>query len=167
MSCREENPMSEYTDKNKRERGTIKHARLETADNGINTLWLSIEFPGSSQGFGGLALDDHRLAISFCHELCKAFDASGVRQLEGMACFALRCWGTNNDPIVGLESVDTGKRFTLVGWRRRQGFADPGELARQTEHLRNELAWAKRRAAELEHEIEVVAYGYTDWEQPR
>ena len=61
-------------------------------DHRFETSWLYISFKGSSQGFGGIVLDEG-LRYSYERMLCETFDVQLPDDLKGEECYALRCWG--------------------------------------------------------------------------
>ena len=148
----------------KRELGKIVSVHEDDEDRGIETVWIYLEFHGGGQGFGGLMLRDETHKKTFVSQLCKTFGVRKLMDLVGKDCYALRCWGFLNDVIEGLESVTTGKRFTISGWRRSQGLTEFGSpLDERRKRLSSDLEHTKRRLKDLEVEIKHVADGYTDW----
>ena len=147
----------------RRERGRLGKPFVGKEDHGIMTVQIPVSFRGSGQGFGGLCLDDG-LDKPFVRDLCEAFGVRDVLRLEGAECYALRCWGFWNDRIEGLESVATGRRFTLTGFCRRHiGKAVLSPIELRAKSILSEIAWAERRAAEELEKLAKVRVGYIDW----
>lgn len=77
--------------------------------------------PGENVVFGGLYIPGD-LLVKFINELRDVFQVSGLRQLTGCKCICYRSFPTTvfyNERFEGIESVDTGKRMTLTGFRQR------------------------------------------------
>jgi len=106
--------------------GKIKSAEFFIEDHGILTFFLTFDFGGSCQGFGGYTLDswdkkkDRRVGTAFGMDLIlKLLNTFGVDRLDrivGRTCFALYeqpyRW---NDTIKGIETpkFDGGKQFVI------------------------------------------------------
>jgi len=154
-----------------RERGKIRKVSVEE-NHGFKTVWCSIEFGCAVQGFGGLALqkwdgDDNAGGLVFeayARDLCAAFGVRQLEDLEGKECFALRCFDTWNEPIEGLESVETGRRFLHSVWRRTQFGSGPTPLEDKIESLESAARSGERRAAEARNALKTVRARYVDWE---
>jgi len=144
-----------------RERGVIKSVSLEE-NHGWDTVWVHLTFPGSDQGFGGLALDradpepsdekTHR-RDSYLRSLCDTFDVKRAEDLVGLKCLAMRLelWGT----IEGLEAP-SGKRFLHYDWRIQQlGKAQTtNPLKDRIESAKGTMTWAQRRLDDVRRDLE-------------
>jgi hypothetical protein len=150
----------------KREFGTISSVKSGKEDHDILTCSVGVDFSGGHQGFGNLILDED-LIVSFERELCEAFGVRATKELVGKKCFALRCFGHWNDNIEGLESLDTGKRFTLNGWRKRnvKNFEVISPLEQRKKSLHANIEWARRRIADSELELARIDKEYTSWDE--
>lgn len=149
-----------------RQAGTIVSATFMGADKlRERRCCVQVAFKGGQQPFVCDTLDG--LTKQFEHDLCCCFDAKLLGDIQGKKCYALRCWGGPDDPIEGLGSVDTGRIFTLTGWRRKQLKArgvtcpSPLEVARQRirwdfERLTLDLANCFRDLVEMQD-------GYKEW----
>ena len=148
----------------KRERGVIESVFSgREPDHDVITCSLHIDFGGGCQGFGNLILNDRLLPL-FVSALCETFGVATFEDLKGKECFALRCWGFHSDCIEGVESVDTGKRFTIHGWRTSVGVKGVNSpLESRKQYLLNDLASHERRAQEILHTLHTLDEDYTDW----
>jgi hypothetical protein len=151
-----------------REPGVIAKVFIGKEGHGIETVQLSIEFKnGSSYNYViSLALSEEKHRNSFVRELCDTFAVTKPDQLEGLGCFALRCWEQYNTPIEGLESMDTSLKFTLSGWRKRlmpkQYALSPLENKRDS--LKRELARLAERMKKTREELKGLNNAYFSWE---
>lgn len=137
-----------------------------TEDHGILTTMVTVKAGyGYHQGFGGLCLDKGKIANSYVSALCKAFDVKTMDELVGKKCFALYCFGEHNEPIEGLESADTGRRFLHNAWRKKHFPETVNTLAQKIESIRSTIAWAKRRVVEEEARLAALKSHYVDWER--
>lgn len=106
-----------------REAGIITYAREENFrdDGPPNTIGVGVKLvDGGQQGYGGLFLPDAPDRKAFIDALCDTFAVHKLSLLEGKACMALRNFSTWNSPIVGLESIDTGKVFLSRTFQRER-----------------------------------------------
>lgn len=149
----------------KRELGKIEDVFSGKEDHDILTLSVGVGFKGAHQGFGSLMLNE-KLIISFEKELCDTFDVKNINELIGEACYALRCFDYWNANIEGLESVKTGKKFTLTGWRRRHLPANEikSPLQVEEEYHNSRISSAQRNIQVSQYELENIKSKYTDWE---
>lgn len=76
--------------------------------------------PGDDRIFGGLNLPGD-LLDAFIQEVCQTFGVSHIDALVGSPCIGYRCFPTVicDTKFEGLESINTGKRMTLTGFRQR------------------------------------------------
>lgn len=128
------------------EHGTIANVFRGEA-HGIETISIGIDFEGSQQGFGGLALQTKALADDFAADLCATFGVGKLDDLRGKRCTALRCFPYNNEPIEGLEAPD-GRRFILTAWRRRHYPDTLTPLNERSESIRGDIVRLKLQIAE-------------------
>lgn len=103
---------------------------LAYEDHGILTLFVSIDFGSSVQGFGGYSLDaydeqtKHRkgsaAGMDFIVRLLKLFGVSRLEDIENRPVYALYDSGKWNDPIIGLQTpeFDGNKEFLIKDWQR-------------------------------------------------
>ena len=148
-----------------RERGTIAKVRVEDFrgdGDKPNTVNVGIEFKSSYQGFGGLMLDEKNIK-EFVSQLCYTFGVKKESELAGKECFALRAFSTWNEPIVGLESVDTGRKFTVMAFRTSQGFESPTAYESEVKSLKNRIASAERQISDAENRLQKLASDYVEW----
>lgn len=100
-----------------RELGKIESAKV-SEDHGFLSVWTHINFGGSGQSFGGLALSepgkDRKILDSYIWALCRTFCVKTLEELMDKECYALRSF--RYDSIVGLESM-SGARFVHDTWR--------------------------------------------------
>ena len=155
-----------------RQPGVIAATHYGVEDHGILTCSIQIEFVGYSQGFGNLCLNP-TIGSDFVKNMCETFNLpfsddlqKSLKQMVGLRCFGLYCFGKHNESIEGLEDMVTGRRFLLTQWRRKHF---PKKTPSPLEAARNELksqivnAWAvvKRGEAELKD----LDNKYYDWEK--
>lgn len=94
-------------------------------DHGIITVNIIINYTdgGCTQGFGNLNLgsgkNNKKLSEQYISDICYTFGVSKLKDLLDKRCFALFNFGRYNETIEGLESFDTGLRFTHTGWRKK------------------------------------------------
>lgn len=152
---------------NQREPGIIASARAGSCfdSDKANTVWCQIELKGSSQGFGGYYLDTKDLLIAYEQELARTFGCRTLKELVGKSCYALRHFGHFNDTIVGLESAETGKRFTIYQFRRDMNLpgADKDPLEEKVKQLQSEVEWAQRRLKEAQLDLKNVRNLFKEW----
>ena len=101
--------------------GTIKSVSCDDSENnrGLWSSWIFIDFEdGGSQGFGGLYLKNKTIATHYMHSVCAAFGVPSWDDLVEKKCYALKNFGGYEESINGIESVDTGFRFTHYKWRK-------------------------------------------------
>ena len=147
----------------KRELGKISDFRSGEEDHGIITCVIGIDFNGSHQGFGCLALDEDLLS-KFEQDVCDTFNVKTMDELIGKSCYALRCFGFHNDPIEGLESVDTGKRFTISSWRKKHvSIKHDSPLQRKIKDLKSRIESNRANIIRYTSELESIYSDYTDW----
>jgi hypothetical protein len=133
-------------------------------DHGILTMWVGIEMGGNYQRFGGLVLDKN-LAEDYVRQLCRTFGVTTLDELEGEECYALYSFGTYSDPIEGIESVKTGRRFLHQTWRKQHFPETPDVLEEKRASILREIAWAEGRAAEERVRLATVGQKFVDWEK--
>lgn len=110
-----------------RQLGRVTGAELFIEDHGILTVYVTLEFGGSVQGFGGYCLDGYDAAkkrrvgtAAGCDYLLRLLVLFGVDRLEktvGKSVYALR--DGRSGPILGLQmpEFDGGKKFLISDWR--------------------------------------------------
>lgn len=157
--------MNNVTDKH-RQLGTI--VRAEEADwrsEGAppNTVWVNLDFGGSGQSFGGLALKSAESRQSFIGELCAVFGVSTLDQLVGKQCYALRSFSDWGAKIEGLESVDTGNRFTVTGYRLSRGYDAPNPLDEALKGVLSDVLRAQKVLKEAEARVAGLKADYVEW----
>lgn len=128
-----------------------------------NTVWVTWEAEGTGQGFGGLMLDKKGIKV-FLDMLCDTFGTRIPEQLVGKPCYALRAFGGWNEPIWGLESGETGRRFTLKSFRTAMGYEAPSRFEETTKSLKSSIAMHERRAAEDRLTLNNLKKTYKDWD---
>ena len=156
-----------------RQPGVIAATHYGVEDHGILTCSIQIEFDDhGSQGFGNLCLNP-TIGPDFVKSVCETFSLSfsddlqkSLKQMVGLRCFGLYCFGKHNESIEGLEDMVTGRRFLLTQWRRKHF---PKKTPSPLEAARNELksqivnAWAVVKRAEAE--LKDLDNKYYDWEK--
>lgn len=155
--------------KNLREPGTISSVRKEhfRDPNGKpNTAWVYLEFKGgSAQGFGGLFLPDDQTMNAFTDQLLDTFGVKNFEDLVGKECYALRNRDGWSEPIEGLESVDTGKRFTVYRFRKSLGGEVKKPSDEAVERAQARIARLRADLQEAEAELPNIGKDYFDWDQ--
>ena len=147
-----------------RELGKVDRVHSGEEDPGIDTVDLGIDFKGGGhQGFGGLCLNDKKFKDSFIKELCETFGVYDLQDIAGKECYALRCWDGWNEPIEGIESVDTGRRFVISVWRKKMGCKDTDPLESKRDRYNRDIENALRRIKETIQYLKELDKGYVDW----
>lgn len=134
----------------RRELGRIDRASLDADHPGfVAVRWRG---PGLEQALScGLTSEDE--ARAFLRDIAQGLDLNGdVERLVGLEVYALRAFGTNNDPIVGFENAATGARFVARAWWNARHPENPQRdpRAKRIEEVGREIAWLSRRLREEE-----------------
>jgi len=96
--------------------------------------------------------------------MCEAFGVDDYKKLAGKEGFALYSFGKHNELIEGLESKETGRRFTNTKWARATfGNAIEDPLTSAKHRLQMELHTLERRRVELARELVELPSKYVDW----
>jgi hypothetical protein len=104
---------------------------------------------------------------SYVADLCAVFATSDLMELEGKEAFALRNFDFLNEPIEGLESLVTGRRFTVMGWARRVGVDDgQNRLEQRRARTRSQIDQLRQRISEEERRLGTLERHYRNWEAP-
>ncbi len=131
-------------------------------DHGFLTCSIGIEFSGGGyQSFGNLVLDDVLLK-SFLDDLCSTFSVGIPEDLMGKECYALRCFGYNNDHIEGLETA-SGKKMTLTKWRKKHFPDTLSPLDEEIKRLSSRIEQAQNSISRAITDLSKVQSEYTDW----
>ena len=151
-----------------REAGEITSCSMGADEDwGFITSWVQVDFHGSTQGFGGITMDDKMLA-AWRAELLGCFGVKDPKDLVGKKCRALRCWGGFNDTIEGLESYDTGRVLTKTAFLRRH-VKNPMEVKTPIEYkkqsLRRHFEMLSRQLADCFHDLDTLHEDYVEWEE--
>jgi hypothetical protein len=137
--------------------GRIKDFDVFIEDHGILTSYITFDFGGSQQGFGGYGLDewnekkDRRVGtasgMDFYLKMLKFFAVDRVSQIKGKVCYALyespQRW---NDPIVGIEKAefDGGQIFILED-HFEEWYGDEEWFKKQKREKKEEIASRKAK----------------------
>lgn len=109
-----------------RESALIESTDLHIEDHGILTLFVTLNFGGAMQGFGGVMLSVHdekkrrhvgtAAGMDFVLRVLQLFGVCRLSEIVGRECIALRehAMGT----IIGLENVESGKQLLVSSWSR-------------------------------------------------
>lgn len=157
--------MNNVTEKH-RQLGMItsaKEANWRGEDGPPNTVWVYLDFDGSGQGFGGLALQDNKGRQAYISQLCATFGVSTLDQLAGKKCYALRSFSGWGGTIEGLESVDTGTRFTFTNYRRSRGYDAPSPLDEALKGVLSDVLRAQKVLREAEARVAELKADYVEW----
>jgi hypothetical protein len=157
---------------NTRQAGVIESV-YTTDDHNCYSVWVIVGFRGSSQGFGGLALqiieDDHgklgdpKYLEDYKQSLCDTFGVSKIEELKDKKCFALRSFEGWNEAICGLES-ESGKRFTHHAWRKKhfpEKVEDP--LTARIKDIKMRMNSAQQSVVHCDNELRTIAMKYKEW----
>ena len=134
------------------EQGKIASAIYGKEDHGILTCIVHIDFEGSTQGFGCLALDD-KTGPDFVRSLCEVFGVDRLTDLRGKQCRVFRFFGGWNAQIDAIES-ESGAVFDLWTWRRKFDPSVKSPIEERREVLERQLAGLRRQVEETERAIE-------------
>lgn len=136
-------------------------------DHGILTTRIMFKAAsGYHQGFGNICLDK-KSGPDFVEELCHTFGVTHIRNIVGKRCFALYSFGRYNDPIDGLLSVDTGKKFVIDTWRRKHWptKVSKNKLVDEQERIRGQIAHFEQRIQEYKQELKRLPETFYNWEE--
>ncbi len=109
----------------------ITNVDLSIEDHGILTLYVHLDYGGSSQGFGGYRLDCFNKELNqsegtaagtdFIIRILELFNANRLKDLVGKVCYALMDADSFTAGIIGLAQIepDGGKQFLVTDWRQR------------------------------------------------
>ena len=137
-------------------------------DHGILTTNITVKAGyGYHQGFGGLCLGEKKYADDYVATLCKAFGVKKLKELIGKKCFLLYSFGDLNEPIEGLESIDTGKRFLHNEWRKKHWPETKSTFKQEVERIESTISWTKRRMMEAQKRLTTLKSKYKDWSKQR
>jgi len=150
---------------NKRKLGVIKSAPMPAEDDhGILTSYITVNYDECCfQGFGGLCLNE-RLSPHWIKEICNTFGVKNFDELYNEKCFILKSFGEYNETIEGLESVKTGKRFTVTGFRRRHCDSKTNKLKEKKDQLKRDIKRCQNNLKEAENKLKTIDKDFTDWE---
>jgi len=152
----------------KRELGTIKAARKGIlADRGVQAVEVSIEFgEGVTAQFQTVFLRDADME-KFVEAVLSLFAKKEMHELEGIKVHALRAWDDPQEPVEGLESLESGQRITKTGWLRAYDPTGqhPSPLDRRATHIAHEIARLRIEIEARSEEMKKLEDGYTDWEK--
>jgi hypothetical protein len=144
----------------RRELGTIREVFYGIEpDHDVLTCSVLFDF---GQAFGWLAFKDERELRDFGRSLRELFSVEALTELVGKSAWALRCRGTNSDPIEGIEYE--GKRFTLTGFRRRHDPRAPSARERYRADVEREIISRERVIARLKADLEEACEDFIEWE---
>lgn len=132
-------------------------------DHGGLTTWVHLVFDDGNQGFGGLILDK-QLAVDYVNDMCSALGVGSMEEMVGQEYYVLYSFGRYNEPIEGLESVTTGKRFLHNVWRKKYFPKTQSVFEQEYDRIHGMIEWAKRRVNEEQHKIVNLKKEYVDWE---
>jgi hypothetical protein len=112
-----------------KELGKVKSVDLFVEDHGILTLYVHLDFGGSGQGFGGIALDSYSekdkervgtaSGLDFILRILRLFGVDRLEQIKGRSVFALRAGEAGMIEGLELPAFDGGKRFLIDDWKKR------------------------------------------------
>lgn len=106
-------------------------------DHGILTCFVTIDFGGSCQGFGGYCLDAHdketngrkgsAAGMDWIVRLLKLFEVERLEDIEGKSVYALYDNDNFNATICGLETpkFDGARKFIIKEWQKKWDKAKP------------------------------------------
>jgi hypothetical protein len=141
-----------------RDPGVVDNVFYGKENHGILTVWLGIDFGGSYQSFGGLALSEE-VAPDYVSELCKTFEVERIEDIKGKKCVALRCFDEWNSIIEGLET-ESGARFINFQWRKKHFPETKSPLEERREHLQRRIALGQRQISEELKELSNLDASY-------
>lgn len=115
-------------------------------DHGILSCNLSLEFivGGTTQLFGGVNLSAPGSGVDFYNSICRLFRAQDLEQIIGKRCYALYCFGNNNEPIEGIET-EYGNRFTLTSFMKRYDSTILSPIEKMKQRYFDEIERSKDR----------------------
>lgn len=143
--------------------GEIDSVWSGTEDHGVISATVNCTAIGSySQGFGGLNLTP-QLLKDFINDLTNTFGVLSFNALVGQKCYLLYSIGNYNERIEGLESVVTGRRFTITGFQKRHG-SKTNKLADLSKDLNDAIKRTQERIELYKKELSLLEGRFVDWE---
>jgi len=129
-------------------------------------LWLS-----DSLGTQGMQLtfNNEEESLPWRRALLRLFGHPGVRTNEdaaiqsliGQECYVLRCWGTHNDAIEGLEVA--GRRLCRTSFLDGCGERIKRPIERERDSVSSEIRFLERRLSEERAKLRTLEDEYVDW----
>lgn len=114
----------------RKELGKVKSVKLAREGHGILTCFVTLDFGGTEQGFGGVALDVYEkvakirkgtaAGMDWIVRLLRLFDADSLDSIVGKTVWAIYKKQGWNEPIIGLETpeFDGGRTFMTADWQK-------------------------------------------------
>ena len=138
----------------------VKHYFEDHVDQMTNFVFVKYDDFGT-QGFGGYALGKkgEDLEKAYSREICATFGVRKMEQLVGKRCIALFAESGWNSVSVGLEDEETGKRFTIRGFLRRNlpGYKDESAYDKKLEELNRDRNRLRANLLRIEDELSEIA----------
>ena len=98
------------------------------------------------------------------HNVCAAFGVPTWDDLVEKKCYALKNFGGYGDSIDGIESVDTGFKFTHYKWRKNmfpEQTKDPFE--ERSESIKASISNMERNLISKKNELANLKSKYKAW----
>lgn len=147
----------------KRELATVSNVFYGKEDHGILTCYVTLDFNGYTQSFGGITLNDEK-GEEFKKELRNLFGVDDYRKIVGRKCYGLYAFGYHNDRIEGLEN-EYGHRFILTKFCQKHwpNANIKSRLESEKERHKHEIAHHQRRIQQERESLKNLKNQYTDW----
>lgn len=149
------------------ELGKIDYVKVENwrGEGEPNTVMIGIDLDaGCHQGYGGLHLPDASARANFLRMLRWTFGVDGNSDLKGQKCYVLRSFTGWNEPIIGLESVETGRSMTTNQFCALEGYKVENALVKRKESILSSIEHHKRRIADDERTLKNLEADYKEWD---
>ncbi|MEM9073791.1 MAG: hypothetical protein AAGE52_35195 [Myxococcota bacterium] len=158
-----------------RERGVIKSVESQLDRDYFHTVWVYLDLDGTHQGFGGLVLgrDEQgkrergkQMQATYLAELMTVFGVASADALVGSECFVLREMPRWNEPIVGLESANTGRRFIVRHFVEKyfpEAAAEGSPLELRRQRIAQSIECLRKRVREEQRELDSLESEFVDW----
>jgi hypothetical protein len=147
------------------DKAAVEKAKVEEADKKALILF-GIRLNG--QGMQ-LTFNNEEESLPWRRALLRLFGHPGVRTNEdaaiqsliGQECYVLRCWGTHNDAIEGLEVA--GRRLCRTSFLDGCGERIKRPIERERDSVSSEIRFLERRLSEERAKLRTLEDEYVDW----
>lgn len=155
-------------DRRHREEGVITQVKIENyrGEKGPpNTVSIHIRFvEGGAQNFGGLMIPSKIEIETYLSMVCLTFGVKEWKDLLGQECYALRAFSGWNEPIHGLESVTTGRKFTNNQFRKFMEYPHESMIIEEKQRLERRIVNAENDLQRFRKDLDDLKKNYVEWD---